>query len=179
MNAAVSKTRIQNLLPTGLAVAGGEFLGAGEVENSVRFIRRHINKAPQQVAQDLLAEYAPDSNTNTVIAPGFGARFGTIDRVSSQLATQLLQLEGSSTALAWADEFCQALKVQQLGWLVSGLAAASFADLGFSPAASAGIFQIAIAPGMLAHGLEMANKPLTAMPFVEDANYIHVGENDD
>jgi citrate synthase len=28
------------------------------------------------------------------------------------------------------------------------------------------------APGLVAHGLEMANKPITAMPFVKDENYV-------
>ena len=33
------------------------------------------------------------------------------------------------------------------------------------------LFQLLAAPGLLAHGLEMANKPLSAMPFVSDDNY--------
>ena len=52
-----------------------------------------------------------------------------------------------------------------------GLAAACFVDLGFTPIASACLYQLAAAPGLLAQGLEMANKELTAMPFVNDRNY--------
>ena len=54
---------------------------------------------------------------------------------------------------------------------VSGIAAAVFTDLGFSPRAGAGLFQLLGAPGLLAHGAELANKPVTAMPFVKDENY--------
>jgi citrate synthase len=179
MNAAVSKTRAQNLLPVGMAVLSGEFLGAGEVENSVRFIRKHLNHSASEVAEQLIAEFSPTDKENNVIAPGFGARFNGIDIVAQQLASQLLKLEASDRGLHWGNEFCDTLKSQQLGWLITGLAACCFVDLGFTPKASAGLFQLAAAPGLLAHGLEMSNKPLTDMPFVDDALYIQLEETND
>jgi citrate synthase len=172
MNAAVSKTHVQNLLPIGMSIASGEFLGAVEVENSIRFIRKHINQPPANVAKNLLSEYSPAQEENSVIAPGFGSRFGGIDLVSQQLAALLRRRQASDKGLNWAHHFCEAMAPAQLSWLITGVAAASFVDLGFTPKAGAGLFQLATAPGMLAHGLEMAAKPITAMPFVDDENYI-------
>ncbi len=179
MNAAVSKTEVQNLLPIGMSIASGEFLGAEEVEQSVRFIRKNINKPATEVAGALLGKFTADSNNNSVIAPGFGSRFGQADPVCAQLASLLLTFNYSDRALPWAEEFCKALAADNFGWFITGVAAASFADLGFTPKASAGLFQLATAPGMLAHGLEMSAKPLTAMPFVDDKDYVHIGESDE
>jgi citrate synthase len=179
MNAAVSKTKVQNLLPLGLAIASGEFLGAEQVEQSMRFISKNINKPAAQLATSLVKNYQYNSEENAVIAPGFGARFGQADSVCAQLATVLLQLNASGRSLSWAKNFCDTLAPHQFGWYITGVAAATFSDLGFTPKASAGLFQLAIAPGMLAHGLEMSGKPLTSMPFVDDSNYTHIGDVDE
>jgi citrate synthase len=32
------------------------------------------------------------------------------------------------------------------------------------------------APGILAHGLELANKPITAMPFLQEEQYVITAE---
>lgn len=179
MNAAVSKTKIQNLLPLGLAIAGGDFLGAAEVEQSIKFISKNINKSPAQLATSLIENYQEDSEENAVIAPGFGARFGQADPVCAQLADALVKFSASGRSLLWASDFCDALAAKKFGWYITGVAAATFCDLGFTPKASAGLFQLAIAPGMLAHGLEMSGKPLTTMPFIDDSNYIHMGDDDE
>jgi hypothetical protein len=62
------------------------------------------------------------------------------------------------------------------GLMLTGVAAAAFMELGFSPKQGAGLFQFAAAPGLLAHGLEMASQPITAMPFVPDSRYSHYEE---
>jgi citrate synthase len=179
MNAAVSKTEVQNLLPIGMSIASGEFLGAVQVEQSVRFITKHINKSAFEIAASQLESYQPGENENSVIAPGFGARFGQADPVCAQLASVLLKFTASGRSLSWASKFCDALAPHDFGWYITGIAAASFSDLGFTPKASAGLFQLATAPGMLAHGLEMSNKPITAIPFVDDKNYFHVGDTNE
>ena len=115
----------------------------------------------------------------SVIAAGFGARFGQADPVCAQLAEALLQFSASGRSLSWAEGFCDSLAPHKMGWYITGVAAASFSDLGFTPKASAGLFQLAVAPGMLAHGLEMAGKPITSMPFVDDSNYTHIGDVDE
>lgn len=58
-----------------------------------------------------------------------------------------------------------------MGWLARGVAAATMCDLGFHPRVRAGIFQLISAPGLLAHGLELTNKPITAMPFLHEHHY--------
>jgi citrate synthase len=74
--------------------------------------------------------------------------------------------------LRWADKFSDHLAQANMGWFSTGLAAAVFCDLGFQPRVGGGIFQLLSAPGLVAHGFEMANKPITAMPFVKDENYV-------
>jgi len=49
--------------------------------------------------------------------------------------------------------------------------AAILCELGFQPRMGAGMFQLISAPGIFAHGIEMANKPITAMPFPDDKDY--------
>jgi citrate synthase len=67
--------------------------------------------------------------------------------------------------------FVAGLHRSNLGWQMPGLAAAMFAELGFSPNVGAGLFQLASSPGLLAHGIEMSGKPITGMPFVSDSHY--------
>jgi citrate synthase len=59
-----------------------------------------------------------------------------------------------------------------MGWLSTGVAAAAFCDLGFHPRVGAGLYQLLCAPGLLAHGFELANKPITAMPFLDEEHYV-------
>jgi citrate synthase len=59
-----------------------------------------------------------------------------------------------------------------MGWLTTGVAAAVFCDLGFQPKIGGALFQLLGAPGLAAHGLELANKPITAMPYISDENYV-------
>jgi citrate synthase len=64
------------------------------------------------------------------------------------------------------------LAARSLGWLNTGVVAAVLVDLGFHPRDGAGVFQLLGAPGLLAHGMELANKPVTAMPYVDDEHYV-------
>ncbi len=58
-----------------------------------------------------------------------------------------------------------------IGLLKTGLCAAVLAELGFQPRQGSGLMQLMAAPGLLAHGVEYANKPLTSMLFESDENY--------
>ena len=172
MNAAVSKTDIAHLLPISLSVIGGEFLGAAEVEKSMRFFRKNLKNRPDEIiAEQVLSEHKPSEGDWHPI-PGFGSRFGSIDIMTHELAQRLALLPGAGKALKWGGDLAQQLHDQQMGWLSTGLAAAVFTDLGFNARSGAGLFQLFNAPGLLAQGLEMANKPLTAMPFLSDEEYI-------
>lgn len=75
-------------------------------------------------------------------------------------------------ALQWGNAFAEAIKPYNQAWLNTGICAAAFIDLGFISRAGAGLFQIICAPGLLAHGIELSNKPRTAMPFVDEEHYV-------
>jgi citrate synthase len=172
MNAAVGKVNTAHLLPIGLSILSGEHLGGGEVGASMEFMKRHRTKSPQAVAAELLAKAALPKEGDCTLVPGFGSRFGDRDVMAEKIAAVMMALPGAGKTLCWGSEFAVALNPAGLGWLVPGVAAAVFLDLGFHPRAGAGMFQLISAPGILAHGLEFANKPLTAIPWMDDDHYV-------
>lgn len=170
--AAVSKTDPVNVLPLGLNVLAGAHLGAAEAGNSMQFLRRHLKRDPIETAQQRLSELDSTVPGDRHPAPGFGTRFGGVDRLTTALATALVALPGAGKTLVWANGFAQELeRLGYGGWLTPGLAAATFMDLGFHPKWGPGLFQWLSAPGLLAHAVEMSNKPLTALPFIDDSRY--------
>jgi len=171
MNAGVGKTDSVHILPIALAVLGGEHLGAGNIEPAMRFLRKHSKKDASAVAQELLAVEKPDEG-DWPIAPGFGSRYAGIDQLPNSIAEQLVKMPSAGKCLQWGQAFASALEADQMGWLFPGVAAAVFADLGFQPRMGPGLFQLLSAPGLYAHGIELANKPTTAMPFIQDENYV-------
>ena len=172
MNAGVGKSDTVHILPIALAIMGGGYQGAGNIEASMRFLRKQLKKNPEEIAQQLLESEAAPEQGDWEIAPGFGRHFGGIDIMPAKLAEQLLTLPGSGKCLEWGHQFACALGGQGMGWYITGLAAAVYADLGFQPRMGAGLFQLMRAPGLLAHGIELANKPTTAMPFIKDEHYV-------
>ncbi|MEO0443963.1 MAG: citrate synthase, partial [Pseudomonadota bacterium] len=169
MNAGVGKTLPVHILPIATSVLGGDYLGGGEIEPAIRFLRKHTNKDPALIAAQLLEA---DSLKDESIAPGFGRRYGGIDIMTCSLADKLCQLRAASDGLHWGAAFSAELNKHGMGWLPTGLAAAVFTDLGFQPKYGGPLFQLIGAPGLIAHGMELANKPFTAMPFVPDENYV-------
>lgn len=171
MLAGVGKTDPAHILPIGLSVLGGEHGGGKEVSAAMEFLRKQTAKPPQQVLAELLPgckEIPGDKR----IAPGFGTLFGDIDPMAGQIANLLSDLPSSGKTLGWAREFAGLLAPLGMGLLTSAVAAAVFCDLGFPYRAGAGLFQLIAGPGLLAHGLELANKPLTAMPFLDEEHFI-------
>jgi len=171
MNAGVGKTESAHILPIGLSILGGEHLGGAEVSAAMRFLRSRIGRDPLEVAAGLLSEQQRPAEGGWHPAPGFGSRYGARDPLSQGLAGRLAGLAGAGSCLGWGMRLAEALAPHRMGWLPTGVAGAALADLGFHPRAGAGLFQIMSAPGLLAHGLELANKPITAMPFVDDDHY--------
>ena len=171
MNAGVGKTRGSHLLPIGLTVLGGAHLGGEEVTDAMLFLRKNRGNNPAHIAAELLQGEKPEKG-DWHIAPGFGSRFGAIDPMPQQIAELLRNSPGSGNSLQWGGEFANSLLPHTMGWLSTGIAAAVFCDLGFHPRAGAGLYQLLCAPGILAHGLELANKPITAMPFLQEEQYV-------
>ena len=174
MNVGVGKTDPVHILPIAAAVLGGEYAGGGIVEESMRFLRKQQKLDAQQVASTLRQQYASATNADEqlCVAPGFGRYQGGIDLLAKNIATQLCELDAAGKALRWGSELAANLEDQGIGWMTTGIAAAVFADLGFQPRAGGSLFQLLGAPGLVAHGIELANKPITAMPFVSDENYV-------
>jgi citrate synthase len=172
MNAGVGKTDTAHILPIALSIMGGAHLGGSEVQASMRFMRRHIRRSPQAVANELLESVPSQEHGDVHIAPGFGTRYGDVDIMSEQLISVLVPLNSAGKVLKWGSVLVNQLHNYDFGWLITGIAAAVFLDLGFHPRAGAGLFQLLSAPGLLAHGLEFVNKPITAMPFIEQDHYL-------
>ncbi len=172
MIAGVGKTDTSHLLPISLTILSGEHLGAASVEPAMRFLRKNRRKPPGEVAEQLFSDSSPPAEGDWHIAPGFGSRFNGIDPIPGKMARQLLRLEGADDTLKWAEQFAQSIAAHNQGWLTTGLAAAVLTDLGFAPRAGAGLFQLFAAPGLLAHAVEFANKPISAMPFPKDEDYV-------
>lgn len=168
MNVGVGKTDPLHILPIASAVLGGEHLGGGEIETAMRFLRKRQQEAPVDVAAEMMKTFHQQGSN----FPGFGEHFGGVDLMAKDIARQLLKKEAAGDALRWGNQFATALEPHGCGWLTTGVAAAVFSDLGFHPRAGGCLFQLLGAPGLIAHGLELANKPITAMPFVSDENYV-------
>ena len=172
MNAGIGKTDSLHILPISMMILGGGATDAGVIEDSIRFLRKQRRNNPSNVAKALLLESTQPQDCDWMLAPGFGSLYGSVDPYSRDLANTILSLPGAGDAIEWGAKFADELQHNNLGWLRAGVAAAVFADLGFQPRAGGGLFQLLCSPGLLAHGLELANKPITAMPFIADDNYV-------
>lgn len=173
--ASLSKTVPEHWLPIGLALHGGEDTGAAAVRESIRFLRRHIRKDPLVVADALLADMPDQREGDCRPAPGFGSYYGGIDQFATHAAEFLYAAYPANDVLGWGMAFTGAMVDLPAGWLLPGVAAAVCVDLGLSPNAGAGLFQLAAAPGLLAQAIEVSGKPVTAAPFISDEDYHYEG----
>lgn len=173
MNAAASKTHVANLLPIGLAILGGAHGGAAEVESATRFIGSNLDKDPVACAEERLAGVVEQSSAqgDIRIAPGFGTLYGGIDPFAIRLFEDVSRGDSENRAMLWAKRFAARLNAVGSGWLPTGVAAAICVELGFPGRTAASLLQLAAAPGLVAHGLEMAGRGVEAMPFVPDERY--------
>jgi len=172
MSSAVSKAHVSHILPLSLSCLSGDHLGASEVEKSMHFIKSSLQTKSTMLLDSLMMQYPKPPEGDWHIAPGFGCRFGSIDVLSQEIANTLCAMTGAGAALRWGAQFASEIAAHHSGWLNTGIAAAVFLDLGFHPRSGPGLFQILSSPSLLAHGLELANKPITAMPFVDNQHYI-------
>ncbi|RDH85669.1 MAG: citrate synthase [endosymbiont of Galathealinum brachiosum] len=172
MNAGVSKADHAHILPIGLMALGGEHLGSTEVEQSINFFNSKINLDPEEVGDQLLSSVNFLEAGDNHIAPGFGSRFNSIDSVAEKAAKHLVLLPGAGHSLKWGNLFTDKISGEGFSWLNTGVAAAVFNDLGIGAREGAGLFQLMSAPGLLAHGLEQTHKPITAMPMLQDEDYV-------
>ncbi len=170
--AGCGRTHTAHILPIALSVLSGERSGGAEVTAAMRFINKNVQSSPSGITKALLKDWRPPrEGEDRRIAPGFGSLFNGIDPFSRQIADRLKELPGCGPAFQWSHAFCELMAPHQMGWLNTGLCAAVFLDLGLPPRSGAGLFQLISAPGLLAHGLELANKPLNSVPFLDEEHY--------
>lgn len=172
MVSGVGKADTAHILPIALSVLGGQHLGGDEVAEAMLFLKKNLKTEPGKIAANLSESTNPPEQGDWHIAPGFGTRFGGIDPIPQTIASKLLAFPGSGKALQWGEAFAKSLASLNQGWLSTGVCAAAFLDLGFMSRAGPGLFQLICAPGLLAHGVELANKPRSAMPFIDEDHYV-------
>ncbi len=171
MNAGVARTHTAHILPIGLQAAGGAHLGGGEVISAMRFFQANHERDAAALAEQI-PESIPPENEDWHPLPGFGTRFGGRDPMPAQLVRHLMTCSEDTATLQWGERLVSALGSSPVGWLSTGVVAAALTDLGFEPREGAGLFQLLVAPGLLAHGLELADKPITSMPFLDEEHYL-------
>jgi len=171
MEASVSKTRLPHLIPLGLMVLGGE-QGAQGVETVMRFIRLNKRKDPLTLVNTHIDAYQGPENDEEIF-PGFGPYFEQRNPLYRHCATSIKAQFKDQTLpyLDWCLAMDHALNKTPCGVKATSFTAAVLLDLGFHPRSGPGIYQMLSVPGLLAHGLELANKPISAMPFVSDEHY--------
>ena len=172
MNVGVGKTDPVHILPIASAILGGEFQGGGEIESAMRFLRKQQKTDPLVFAESFAENNPSNAADSGSLYPGFGSHYGGVNLLVKNIAAHLRQFEAAGAAVNWGCQLAEQLEPRGVGWLTTGIAAAVFADLGFQPRAGGSLFQLLGAPGLVAHGLELANKPITAMPFISDENYV-------
>ncbi|MGH1469612.1 MAG: citrate synthase [Cellvibrionaceae bacterium] len=178
IDAGIGKTDPELILPIGLNLLSGEYCGAAEVEHAMRWLRKNRKHNPKQLFESLLDEQNENSSVVS-IAPGFGTLYGGIDELVLSIADTLKCLPAAGNIMSWGDAFVKASSPYGFSWLSTGLVAAVLCDLGFQPRMGAGLFQMMSAPGIFAHSIEVANKPITAMPFIDDEQYIIESDKED
>ncbi|NTS76647.1 citrate synthase [Catenovulum sp. SM1970] len=171
MNVGIAKTALQHILPVSLSVASGKYNGCEDVFNAMNFLRKNRNKKPADVIENAISQGNFDAIENPSIIPGFGSLYGSADSYAAKLANYLKPYNTQGTYMQFSLALVEQMKAYDAGWLLSGLTAAVLCDLGFHPRQGHSIYQIAIAPGLAAHGIEKANRPTTEMPYVDEENY--------
>lgn len=163
MLAGVSKTAPEHLLPLGLLTGSGAQGGALEVVNAHAFINDNVSSDP--------AEFASQCLEGSVPTPGFGTEFGAVEPIWQRLAEDLSGIKSDCPVMQWSGRFNQALNHQGQGWRLPGLAAAAGLSLELGARETLALYQLAIAPGVVAHGMEQSHKPISSNPLLRDDQY--------
>lgn len=161
ITAGVGKTDTVNILPIALGVYGGTFDGAGDMENIIRFFRKAANKPTVELKEDALNKKIPSITQH----------YGDADTYANILLEKLRPYAQEGKVFSWLYQLQTFTYPKNIGVTKTSIAAAIFADLGFQPRQGSALMQLLAAPGLLAHGLEFSNKPVTSMLFEPDETY--------
>jgi citrate synthase len=168
MNAGIGRTNVTHVLPISLSVLSSDYLGSKEVGNAMRFIAENRSTDPKTIVNNKQFE-VNEKKPNPI--PGFGSIYGGVDQLVLKFANKLASINSDLANINWCKELVKELQDYKLSWLPTGLAAAVFLDLELDHRTGVCLFQMLQSPGLIAHGVEKANKPLTDMPFIKDENY--------
>ncbi|MGB5325515.1 MAG: hypothetical protein WBN40_08840 [Pseudomonadales bacterium] len=157
VTAAVGKTVPSSVLPVAMMLMSGQQDGADSVIRAMRDLRK---------AQRLETEATESPEYGECL---FGLYAGSENRWLDKLCERL-RAGGDYPFLKWGTECLLARRArgETIGWLQTGLVAATFSDLGILPRHAPGLLQLLAAPGLLAQGMEHAHRDPTVMPFVPD-----------
>jgi citrate synthase len=169
ITAGVGKTDTVNILPIALGIYGGTFDGAGDIEKTIRFFRK-ASKKP-------VTEYKEDALNKAI--PSITQHYGDADTYANILLEKLKPYAIEGKVFSWLTQLQALIYPENMGVTKTSIAAAIFADLGFQPRQGGALMQLLAAPGLLAHGLEFTNKPVTAMLFEPDETYQIETENNE
>lgn len=167
ITAGVGKTDTVNILPITLGIYGGSFDGSGDMENTIRTFRKLARKPAIECKDDAINQ----------ILPSIKKLYGDADTYSNILLEKLKPYASEGKVFSWLCELQGLIFSENVGATKTSIAAAIFADLGFQPRQASAVMQLLAAPGLLAHGLEFTNKPVTAMLFEPDETY-HIETHD-
>jgi citrate synthase len=171
-NAAIGRTDVNHIVPIAMMGMGGAYGGSKEIENAMRFLKKHHNDVPEAIAQHCLNATDDPTHEDWIIAPGFGTDFRGQSPFIIDAKNNLLLASPTDGYLNWANTFVSYLPADKhCGWRLAGVVAAVLLDLNIAPRLGAGIFQILASPGALAHGIHFSNQPITEIPFLKDEDY--------
>ncbi len=168
MNAGISKTNTEHILPIAMMAIGGEQSGAVEVKHCWDFIEQHCGSPVAPLVAKLSADCGDKKQH---LAPGFGQSYGGIDPLSGQFFKQLLSIKPAAKSLQWISDLLAELSTHQIGILDVGVVAAVLHELSFGARESIALYQLITAPGLMAYGLEQSHKPVSAIPMLKDDDY--------
>lgn len=170
MNAGIGRTQVTHVLPISLSVLSSDYLGSVEVGNAMRWYSEKLS-APFDDIFTETRERVEQNIPNPI--PGLGTIYGSIDTYTLKLVNKVkdlgFELPYFNQVSTLLEQFLKA--GVDISWLPTGLSAALFLDIGLTHRTGTVLFQMLQSPGLAAHGIEKANKPLTDMPFIPESNY--------
>lgn len=171
MNAGIGRTHVAHILPISLAVHSADYLGCKEVGASMKWITENKNKTSLQVLKNL---NNTETNCEPNPFPGFGTVYNGIDEYVLKLVERISKLNLDLPVIEWTNCWLNDAKNNGylISWLPTGVAAAVFIELGIDHRTGVCLFQFLQSPGLIAHGVEKSNKPLTDMPFIPESDYV-------
>lgn len=154
MVAAVGKTKPDNILPIALNIFSDDEACFESIKNTILFFKENLNKAIDTIQT----------------AYGFGSIYGDADTYAEKLLL-FFGKHFSGEYIRFAKTLHDKQKIHNTGITMPGLFAVLMLELGFNETNFNGLLQLFSAPGLLAHGNEYYDKPITDMFFESDDDY--------